>query len=397
MINISNVEEIKQLANRFSLLLEVNASINSTLNLDDLLRKILNVATIVVQAEASSLALIDNITNELVFNFAQGEAGDKVESLRIPIGQGIAGWVAKYGVSLNIPDARQDPRFWKGADDETQFVTKSVLCVPLRRNERIIGILEAMNKLNDGVFNDEDTIVFESLGNIASIAIENSQLYILLNQQLKKLEESNQRLEGILQQLQKSEDEVAKLHNFVNAKGTLEGKLEVFTPENLTQMLANDNKTGKLTLNGNEESGDIYFAVGKIIHARTHKKPMTGSNAFYELICIREGAFSFAEGEKIEDKTIEGSFMHLLIEALRRLDEFTALKQNYPLTKVPKLIVSDGAAFKPETFDSVKISIVRLLDGRNNIETILQKASFDRFTTLSAIDELKQSNIININ
>lgn len=396
MLNTSDTDEIKKIVNRFSLLLEVNASINSTLNLNELLRKILNVATIVVQAEASSLALIDTVTNELVFTFAQGEAGDKIETLRIPIGQGIAGWVAKYGVSLNTPNARQDPRFWRGSDDETQFVTKAVICVPLRRNERVIGILEAMNKIDTEFFTEEDMLIFESLANIAAIAIENSQLYVLLNQQVKKLEEANQRLEGILQQLQKAEYEVSKLRNFVSAKGTLEGKLEVFMPENLIQMLANDNKTGKLIINSSEEFGEIYFATGKIIHAQTHKKSIIGTPALYELICIREGAFSFAEGEETDNKTIEGSFMHLIIEGLRRLDEFTALKQQYPLTGVLKLIISNGAAFKQETFDGVKVAIVRLLDGRNNIETILQKVSFDRFTTLSSIDELKQNNIISV-
>ena len=393
----SDNEDIKKLIDRFSLLLEVNASINSTLNLDELLRKILNVATIVVQAEASSLALVDHNTNELVFNIAQGEAGQTIQTLRIPVGQGIAGWVAKYGVSLNIQDARQDPRFWRGSDDETKFVTKAVICVPLMRNERVIGILEALNKLNDGVFNEEDMLLFESLGNIAAIAIENSQLYILLNQQLTKLSESNQRLEGILQQLKSSEDEINKLREFVGNKGTLEGKLEVFAPENLMQMLANDYKTGKLLLKDDQVEGSLYFLAGKIYHAVLYKDSgqtisLKGLNALYDLLCIRSGVFSFNENEKIEDKTVEGGFMNLIIEGLRRLDEFIVLSQKYPMLNKPQIIGNPDT----ESLDDNKKSIINFINGQNTIKDILKRVKLDRFTVMSLIDELKQSSIVNI-
>src|SRR3990167_3037567 len=101
-IDIENLnhEEALKFVERFQVLLDINSSINSTIELDDLLRTIIDVAKIVMNAEASSLALMDKSTNELVFHFAQGEAGKVVESMRIPVGTGIAGHVAETGLPL---------------------------------------------------------------------------------------------------------------------------------------------------------------------------------------------------------------------------------------------------------------------------------------------------------
>lgn len=389
-----SVAEVQKLVNRLTLLLEVNASINSTINLSDLLRKILSVAAMVMQAEASSLALIDPVTNELVFQFAHGEAGQIVETIRLPMGEGIAGWVAKYGVPLVIPDAQNDPRFYKGVDSKTDFITRSVICVPLKRNDRIIGVLEALNKQDNGVFIDEDLIIFESLANIATIAIENSQLYQLLSQKVMQLEITNKRLESILNKLESSEKEIKALQEAVS-KGIFSGSLDTFRIENLLQMLANEQKTGKLNILSENNHGLVYFNSGKLEHAEIiNKSFLKGADALYEMITWQGGKFSFEQEEKSPEGTINVSLMHLIIEALRRLDEFNVLKEKYPFDKKPKISISDQAKFKPDTFNTNQVNLLKLLNGEKTIKEIFEIIQFDRYTILNDIKELDKMGII---
>src|SRR3989338_7081459 len=118
-MNIENIE----------LLLNANRILASTLDLDKLLKVVLELAAQVVQAETGSLLILDEKTNELVFDVALGEAGKELKTIRLKLGEGIAGWVAKENKPLIVNDPANDPRWTRLADDKTKFITRSILCV----------------------------------------------------------------------------------------------------------------------------------------------------------------------------------------------------------------------------------------------------------------------------
>ncbi|MFN8578534.1 MAG: GAF domain-containing protein [Candidatus Sericytochromatia bacterium] len=363
--------------------------------MDELLSKITNTTSVVMRAEASSIALMDHSTDELVFQFVHGDASDAVRTFRVPVGTGISGWVAKYGVPLIVPDAQKDPRFSNKSDEKSHFITKSVICVPLKREESVIGILQSLNRKDGGVFTNQDLSIFESLAGIASIAIENAQLYTVLHQRLQQLEEAKQRNESILNQLKKSEEETEKLKELSHNRGSFSGKLGVFRVENLVQMLGNDYKTGKLSLKDNEnEEAYIYLQNGKLKHVELKNRNLKGINAFYETICWQDGDFSFEDSINVEDNTIDKMSMSIIIEGLRRLDEYNVLKEKYASNLVPKYAFESQINLAPEANDSPKISVLKSINGTSSIHDLLWNSYLDRYSFYTAIKELEEDQMI---
>jgi len=181
-------KDIKDKSRKLALLLEANKALTSTLALERLLKVIMGQAKIVVNAEASSLMLLDEAKKELFFDVTLGGKGEKLRQIRLKLGQGIAGWVAKEGKPLMVVDARRDPRFFAEADEVTKFRTKSILCVPLRVKAKIIGVMEAINEVSRGYFLDEDREIFEAFASQAAIAIENARLFQNLEREKEKIE-----------------------------------------------------------------------------------------------------------------------------------------------------------------------------------------------------------------
>ncbi len=173
---------------KLALLLEANKVLTSTLDLDRLLKVIMGQAKRVVNAEASSLMLLDEAKKELFFDVTVGGKGEKLRQIRLKLGQGIGGWVAKEGKPLMVADARRDSRFFFKADEVTKFKTKSILCVPLKIKERIIGVMEAINEVGRGYFVEEDREIFEAFASQAAIAIENARLFQNLKREKEKIE-----------------------------------------------------------------------------------------------------------------------------------------------------------------------------------------------------------------
>lgn len=160
-----------------SMLLEINKIIISTLDLDKLLNLIMNLAAKVVRSEASSLMLMDEASQELYFDVALGEKGEQVKQIRIKMGEGIAGHVAQTGLPLIVNDVSKDSRFAVKFDDSTQFKTKSILCVPLKVKNKIVGVMEAINNKDKGFFDLDNQYVFEIFASQAAVAIDNAQLF----------------------------------------------------------------------------------------------------------------------------------------------------------------------------------------------------------------------------
>jgi diguanylate cyclase (GGDEF)-like protein len=162
-------------ADKLARSLNLIAEASRIADIDDLLRVVLKSAQETVGAEAVSLALVDEATGELYFyKFAGGSR--KIRSVRLPPGRGIVGHVAATGAPLNIEDAKRCPHFFPDVDKATGFKTRQVLCVPMRARGRLIGVLEAVNKLGAGRFDAQDQLIFLTFAGHAASAIESSRL-----------------------------------------------------------------------------------------------------------------------------------------------------------------------------------------------------------------------------
>lgn len=184
--NMANKEKGGEIA-KMSALMEASIIINSTRNLDQLLKIIMQSAEKVMQAEASSVFLIDSEKNELFFEIATGPKEEEVKKIRLKMGEGIAGWVAYTGESLLVPDVSQDPRFARRVDEQTMFITKSVICVPLKVRNQTIGVVQVLNKIGGGNFSKTEIKFLEALASQAAIAIENANLYEHLEERAEQL------------------------------------------------------------------------------------------------------------------------------------------------------------------------------------------------------------------
>ncbi|GAB4277433.1 MAG: hypothetical protein Kow0029_20100 [Candidatus Rifleibacteriota bacterium] len=173
------VDLVKLQMEEMAALLEVGRVVSSTLDLKELLTKIMNTATRVMRCETSTVYLVDEVTNELYFHLVQGDpnVGAKLQEIRLPLGTGLAGWCAQNNKPVIVPDTEKDPRFFKGADKKSGFVTRSMICVPMRLKDKVIGVLQVLNRTGDIPFNEHDLEMLENVANQAVSAIENARLY----------------------------------------------------------------------------------------------------------------------------------------------------------------------------------------------------------------------------
>jgi len=126
------VSEHDQRLSQLSSFSEMGKALTSTLDLKEVLNIVMEKISEMLQPKNWSLLLIDDETNELYFEILVGEGTEKLKELRLKIGEGIAGWVAREGVPLLVPDVNKDPRFSKKGDESTKFTTESIICVPLK-------------------------------------------------------------------------------------------------------------------------------------------------------------------------------------------------------------------------------------------------------------------------
>jgi len=160
---------------------ETSQVITATLDLDSVLRSLMSQVRDYFQVAAASVALLDEETEELVFRVAVGEADSEVVGLRLAPGQGIAGWVVQTGQSVLVPIARSDERFYSGVDDGTGFHTRTMLAVPVKIEERAIGVIEAINPAT-GTFDGDAQRLLLAVADLAAAAIRNAELYERMRQ-----------------------------------------------------------------------------------------------------------------------------------------------------------------------------------------------------------------------
>ncbi|MBI5674953.1 MAG: GAF domain-containing protein [Nitrospirae bacterium] len=175
----SAISSLQNLHKRLTSLFQITKQIRETPYLDVLLESIVKNAMRLISAEAGSLLLYDD-TGHLKFKVAAGPASEKIKDRVVITGVGFSGWCAANKQTVRINDASKDERYNHELDSRSGFNTKSIMCVPLILNNKVIGVLEILNK-RGGIFTEEDENLLSSLADQAAISITQSRL--LENQQ----------------------------------------------------------------------------------------------------------------------------------------------------------------------------------------------------------------------
>ena len=153
---------------------DVAKALTSSLDLDSILQTIMEKMAEYFQPDTWSLLMVDEQKNELYFAIAVGTAAEALKNVRLKVGEGIAGHVAKYGEKLVVPDVRADQRFAKRIDQVTQWETQSIICIPLRAKLRVLGVIQLVN-VDMEHFGHEEQFFLQALCDYAAIAIENAR------------------------------------------------------------------------------------------------------------------------------------------------------------------------------------------------------------------------------
>ena len=172
-------QRLQQQVQNWATLNDIAKAISATLEEPEVFRRVVQNITRILQIEACSLLLVDQDVGELKFVVTLKGDQARYSAFRLKQGQGIAGWVAKHGEPLLIPDVAKDARFYARVDQNTGFESRSILCVPLKAKGRVIGVLEAINKrgqAGDTRFTEEDLEMLTALASWVAVAVENARL-----------------------------------------------------------------------------------------------------------------------------------------------------------------------------------------------------------------------------
>ena len=236
----------------FSILLEVGAALCRTLHLRELLAAMMAQVREVLDAEACSIMLVDEPSHTLRWEVALGEGAGKLQTLSVPIGEGISGSVAATGVPVRIEDAQHDAR-WIGRrfDAATGFTTRSILCVPIAAHDRIIGVIQVLNR-RGGPFTDDDQLLLEALASMGAVAIENARLYENLEE---KVQERTAALTRTLAELRETQAQLVQSEKMAALGDLVAGVAhEINTP--LGAVASNTDLVGRALARARESLGE---------------------------------------------------------------------------------------------------------------------------------------------
>jgi signal transduction histidine kinase len=279
---------------------EVGIALGTTFDLDDLLELILGKLTELVDADRATLYLLDEAHDELVSRMVVGE---QVRSIRMKVGHGIAGLVAKTGQALRVRDAYTDPRFERDWDILTGYRTRSILAAPLKNHVgRTIGVIQILNKRGADEFTTEDENILSALSTQAAVAIDNSRLFLSLIQKNKQLLDTKGELErrlrdlSLLFELERATSRATSLEDLARALLGLSAKAT--------------EARGAALLVAEEESGDLVQYVHDVaapdaltrIGVKAGEGLLATAMSRGELLRVKAGARSPYWHERVEGR-----------------------------------------------------------------------------------------------
>jgi diguanylate cyclase (GGDEF)-like protein len=154
---------------------ELGKALTSSLQLDQVLRTIMEKIDEFLRPDNWSLLLLDQEKQELYFELAVGKASQALKDVRVKVGQGIAGWVAEHGETVVVPDTSKDTRFFPQVDKKTKTETQSIVAVPVKFRDTCLGVIELINCIGPDGFDPRDLKLLEALSDFAAIALENAR------------------------------------------------------------------------------------------------------------------------------------------------------------------------------------------------------------------------------
>ncbi|MBN2554246.1 MAG: sigma 54-interacting transcriptional regulator [Spirochaetales bacterium] len=271
--------------NKFETLIEINALINSEYSDGkELLRTIIESATRLIQADASSLLLVNPENNKLYFEIALGPKGPEVQRFSVNMGEGIAGWVAANNRSLIVNDVQSDSRFFPDISEKINFPTKSILAVPMRVKDRCVGVIEIINKIGGGNFSEEDLEWLEIFAIQAAIAVQNSRSLQRVQEEITLLQDELQTDKGY--------------HTFIGESRAIRDKLDIALRASRTD--------SSVLLLGESGVGKELFAEQIHLHSPRSNNPLIRVNCAAlpenllesELFGHVKGAFTGASSDR---------------------------------------------------------------------------------------------------
>ena len=173
-------QELDRKAVEFEVITDISRVLSSTLNIQQIYELLTGPIRQTLNVETLSIGLVEAYTGDIVFvEKLLGPRFDRLPPIRVRKGQGIAGWVADHREPVIINDVYSDRRFYSGVDRKSGFRTNSMICIPLKVDERCIGVLQAINR-RFGNFTKHDLRLMEGLGSPLAAAIENANLNAIL-------------------------------------------------------------------------------------------------------------------------------------------------------------------------------------------------------------------------
>jgi signal transduction histidine kinase/putative methionine-R-sulfoxide reductase with GAF domain len=184
IVKARSLEESERRARQLAKLNEIGLGLTSTLDIKPLLNQILESAVEILSCQAGSLFLVDPQTDELVFEVVLGPVAANLTGRRLPPGTGMVGQSVQTGRPIIANDAKRRKEWFEKTDEQTGFDTQDLLVVPMRMQDRVIGVIEVINKVSGSPFVRADQELLTAFTSQATIAIENARLYTMTDQAL---------------------------------------------------------------------------------------------------------------------------------------------------------------------------------------------------------------------
>jgi signal transduction histidine kinase len=235
---------------------DVGLALGSTLDLDQLLELILNKITELLEGDRATLYLLDEQRGRLLSRIMVGE---EAHSIELPLGEGIAGHVAKTGRAVRVKDAYRDKRFLRQWDDLTGYKTRSILAAPMKNHVgRTIGVIQVLNKSHgEGEFSQHDEELLSALATQAAVSIDNSRLFLSVIQKNMQLVETKEQLEHRVADLKL----LFELETAMSGAATMEDLARAVITE---ASRACDARAGGLLVDEHEAGVWLYFVDGSV-------------------------------------------------------------------------------------------------------------------------------------
>ncbi len=305
----------------FAVVSDISHALTSTLSLQNIYTQLMEPVRRTLNVGSISVGLLEQTTGDIIFvDMLMGDLFADIPTIRLKSGEGIAGWVVDKGSPVIVNDVYRDNRFYAGVDRSSGFLTESMACIPLRVEEKVIGVMQAINKKN-GEFNENDLRLLQAIGGPLAASIENAQLHTQVLSEKRRIEtiftsmsEGTVTINSEGQITQANEAMISLLYN------------EPTSQDNLIGQLANDAirlKSGSLNefiervKNDEDEypqlATDLYPQQGTPVPVLLSGAPiLNADNEFSEMIFVFSDLRQIREVERMRD-----DFFHGIIHELR--------------------------------------------------------------------------------